>query len=167
MTAPLIKRAAIAQMMAEWNFKSEALLRMRMTGDLIDEVNAEFESIGLGQIAIWTIFARGPLGKQNIHVDAASEKMRVHSAVIIPVMGAEGSKMQWFDEGGMTLVNVPNADGKSTLFRKSSPGIPPLLEELQIDSPIIARVDVPHRAVASKEPRAVVSIKLMGNPELL
>jgi hypothetical protein len=132
-------------------------------------VNAEFKHLGFGEIAIWTIFARGKNGIQNIHCDAYDKNTRVKSGLIIPVMGTIGSKMQWIDEKSIMLKQVMVRDGLSSLFTAVGRHHDiTILDEIELCEPIIARLDVPHRAVASADsPRAVVSIKLRGNPDLL
>ena len=162
-----IKDAALALLQAEWDFKTERLLRMPMEGSLFDSVNDELNSKGYPPISIWTIFARGANNEQVIHADAASSTVRVNTGIIIPVLGTAGSKMQWYDENDMDFRNVLNADKRSTLFLKVSEGMPRLIEELEVTESILANVSIPHRAIASNTPRAVVSIKLVGNPILL
>lgn len=45
---------------------------------------------------------------------------------------------------------------------------PTVIDELEILETTIVKLDVPHRAIASAEkPRAVVSIKFIGNPVLI
>jgi len=151
-----------------WDHRSERLYRMPMHGHAFDEVSKELAEKGLPRIGIWTIFARGPRGVQQIHVDAFSQQERVNSGIIVPVLGTTRSKMQWFSEEGTDFQAVQTPDKKSYYFRNFSKEIPKMIEELEIFEPIIAKISMPHRAVASDfSARAVVSIKLVGNPELL
>lgn len=168
-TTPLIQEAATKLMQEQWDYRTEKLLRLPLDGVLADAVNAELRGLHLPKIAIWTVFARGTAQTQVIHCDAFNETKRIDYGIIIPVLGTKGSRMQWFDETNMTLTNVPNRDGKSTLFRMTKClGEPRIIEELEVTESIIARISIPHRAVAALDsPRAVVSIKLCGNPQLL
>lgn len=145
----------------QWNFKTERLLRLPLSGQEFDSVNEELERIGIGRISVWTIFARGAGEHQNIHKDAA------HAGLIIPILGTANSKMQWFDESAATFKKIFNPDGKTFYYTKNSVGTPPIIFEMAITETIIANVSVPHRAVAGDTPRAVVSIKMAGNPKLL
>lgn len=156
-----IIKALAEETLKQWDFKTERLLRLPLSGQEFDSVNMELEQIGVGRIAIWTIFARGPHGHQNIHKDAA------HSGIIIPILGTLNSKMQWFDESKATFKKIFNPDGKTFYYTKSSVGTPPIIHEMAITDTVIANVGVPHRAVAGDTPRAVVSIKMVGNPKLL
>lgn len=153
----------------EWNFKSEKLIRLPLEGELFDLVNDECVDMGFNSISIWTIFVRAENNQQKIHCDAYSKSERVKFGLVIPVFGTLNSKMQWFDESNMELKSIQNPDNLSSLFILNKiTGQPKVLQELEIVEPIIARLDVPHRAVASSaSPRAIISIKFIGNPDLL
>lgn len=160
-------QALARQQLAEWNESREQIFRMPKHGEVFDEVNAELNSLGLPSISIWSIFARGKRNIQDIHVDAATPTERVHSAIIVPVLGTEGSVFQWFEEPH-AVINFPTNDEKSTFFKTIYRQQPKPICEVEILSPHIVRVDAPHRAIASSHsPRAIVSIKLATNPELL
>lgn len=168
-TWSLIKDEAMALLNDQcWDYRSERLFRMPMSGFTFDEVNKELSEKGMPRIGMWTIFARGAGRAQSIHCDAFSLTERVDSGLVVPVLGVIGSKMQWFSEDGLTMHTISNPDGKSTLFRCVASKPPTVIEEIEVTTPILARLCVPHRAVASAfTPRAVVSIKLQGNPKLL
>jgi hypothetical protein len=159
-TEELIRNLALEILQTKWNFVSEQLFRLPFTG--VDYIRAyeELRDKRFGEIGMWTIFARGMGGHQNIHKDDA------HSGFIIPVTGTVGSKMQWFNEEGLVFKKIMNRDGK-TAFHSLSAGTPEIIQELEVTKSIIANVGVPHRAVAGQTPRAVVSIKMKGNPKLL
>lgn len=167
-TAEIIRIAALKQMADLWDFHSERLMRMPLHGEVFTSVNQELQDLGMPPIGMWSIFARGPGHEQAVHCDATSPTERVNSGLIVPVLGTKGSKMQWLDESGLELRNVMNPDGKSSLFKCVSFTELRVLEEVEVVEPLIATLCIPHRALASPtHPRAVVSIKLLGNPILL
>lgn len=151
-----------------WNYAQEKIFRLPLSGELFDAMNTELETMGLPQIGVWSIFARGPKHIQVIHSDFFDDHTRINNAIIIPVLGTTGSKFQWFKDENHSTFKILLPDKKTHYHHTIFNGKPEIIEELEITEPIIANVRNPHRAVAAdSQPRAIVSIKLKNNPFIL
>lgn len=150
-----------------WDFKTERIFRLPHN-EIYEMLNRECTSLNMPNIAIWSIFARGRGQQQIIHSDCAYNGDRVNSAIILPITGTQGSRFQWFSDKEATLKKISTPDSKSSYYAVFYETVPEPIAELEILNPTIINVRNPHRAIASQSlPRAIISMKFEGNPDLL
>lgn len=162
-----IKDLSLTYLGEHWDFKKESIIRIPTNTLIYKLLNNEFTIKKLPPILGCSIFARGARNIQTIHYDCMPDGEKCHSGIIIPIVGSENSKFQWFDES-MKVVKLLTPDKKSYFYKAIFETQPIPTCELEVIHPIIAKIDVPHRAISSNtSARAILSIKFVGNPILL
>ncbi len=164
-----IQISALNELNTTWDFKTEKIIRISNQHYIYKILSDEFKSLDLPDMLGCSIFSRGPNQTQVLHCDSMPNGDKVNSAIIIPIIGTVNSKFQWFSNDGATILQLPTPDKKSIFYKVIYPlGIPNPIAEIEILEPILANVRNPHRAISSKtSPRAVISIKFIGNPFLI
>lgn len=165
-----IKELSIQYLKEQWDFKSEKIIRVGASHEIHKILSKEFAEMGLPSMIGCSLFCRGPKNTQVLHCDSMSSGEKVNNAIIIPILGTEGSKFQWFGEDGLKVIKSSTTDKKSIFYYAVFDHIknPNPISELEILEPIIANVRTPHRAISSEtSARVVLSIKFEGNPTLL
>jgi hypothetical protein len=128
--------------------------------ELLDTINSELNSYGMPGVSYADSYLRRKGSKQYLHVDG--HEHQIFCAINIPLMGTTNSGFQYY--GGDYEIVEKTAKGLRWLEPVWN-GEPQLLEDLELTTPHLVRVDVPHMAVANAaEDRWILSIRFLGNP---
>lgn len=165
-----VRKLTIIHLKDQWDFKTEKIIRISPHHEIHKMLTTEFIGMKLPSMIGCSLFCRGPKHTQVLHCDSMPDGTKVNNAIIIPILGTEGSKFQWFGDDGLKIIKSQTSDNKSIFYHAifENNKIPSPIEELEILEPIIANVKAPHRAISSDtSARVVLSIKFVGNPILL
>lgn len=157
-----------------WDFSREMIMRLPCKGDIANKLVDEFASRGL-TIEYWSLFCRPPFHTQAVHADMIGYGKRAYCGLNIPISGWSGSKMQWFKEPNppsRIFQDVNHAEGNKvfqTAYFKSSVPVNQLemVDEVEIDSPMLVNVWLLHRVISGPSPRIFASIRFKNNPKTL
>lgn len=121
------------------------------------------------KLGAWVIFARPRFNTQGIHADKMFDSVsRLNCAINIPIVGGPGSKMEWFETSALQLVTTSHTTkGKSVegTFYKPIGHIYNVIDAVTFsDKPMLIDTHTPHRTISADSNRAVVSMRLVGNP---
>jgi len=109
-------------------------------------------------------FARTTVKGHNstLHIDE-NDTTIFKSSIIFPVEGCENSFMYWaIGSYNSNLTTHPTNGTKYSLLTWNSDVV--ILDELEITTPTVVRVDIPHDAYTNNEwPRIIFSIRLREN----
>lgn len=140
--------------------KTQYRAQHHMPKDLLDAVNNELNSMGIPNVSWMDSYVRRPGSKQYLHVDG--HDFPLFCAVNIPLSGVIGSRFEYY--GGDYTVEKKSAKGL-TWFEPIWNRPPELIENLELTTSHLVRIDIPHMAVANDhEPRSIVSMRFEGNP---
>jgi len=156
-----------------WDFKTEKIFRLNLELPLIEEINLELLEKNLPTVAAASIFCRGPFHNQGIHIDTAQNWTISYATVYFPILGAQGSKITWFDptqgREDKIIVRSANSNGQeSTSLQKHyhNPNLH-IVESKELTDLCIINTQIPHRAESGQHGRAALAIKLKENPDLI
>jgi hypothetical protein len=154
--------------MNQFNHERIYVKNIPVTDALIQAFAQEMAEYGLSGAWNFLCFKRKwylTEGKQ-VHIDFSVKlKESVHSSIILPLEGCDGTHMYWLN-GDYELGPVEKANNVpyATLNWKTSPQ---LLDRVEIsDVPMLAKVDIPHGVTSRMDGsyRTILSIRLLGNP---
>jgi len=176
-----LKEMCIDYLNSNWDFRTQQIFRIEET-EIAQVLNNELESIGLVGTVSVCIFARGPGNWQPIHLDTnGPDGTEVwNSAIYIPFLGS--GPVYWFDPNEVTMkwvdLGIANKFNKNVVkvyrgeyYDKNNRMILdldrlPVIGVKSDTEPAIIATHIPHRAQASNQPRAALTIGLKENPTL-
>lgn len=130
----------------------------------VDSINNTLTKHNLPEMHNILAFARlnnkGSYG--TLHIDE-NDTTVFKSSIIFPVEGCENSFMYWaIGSYNSNMTTHPSNGTKYSLLTWNSDVV--ILDELEITTPTVVRVDIPHDAYTNNEwPRVVFSIRLREN----
>ena len=168
-----LKNFCLLYVDTNWDFITEKVFRLNLDLPLIEEINQELLEKNLPTVEAASIFCRGPFHKQVIHIDTAKHWAISYATVYFPILGAQGSKITWFDpekgKENKVIVSAANSDGKETASLQKYYYNPELfiVESMELTDLCIINTQIPHRAESGQHGRAALAIKLKENPDLM
>jgi hypothetical protein len=168
-----LKKFCLLYLHANWDFKTEKIFRLNLDLPLIEEINQELLEKNLPTVEAASIFCRGPFHNQGIHIDTAKHWAISYATIYFPIVGAQGSKITWFDPDNgreyKVIVQYVNSNGQeSTSLQKhyNNPNLH-IVESRELMDLCIINTQIPHRAESGLHSRAALAIKLKENPDLM
>ena len=135
---------------------------------MIELLNAELINLKLPMSYGVTIFKRkfDSISPYKVHVDSSSheEVGIINASIVIPVEGFENTFMYWMD--GLYDQQLSFTENKIPFRRIVWRSLPKLMAKVEITSPTLCRVNIPHSATSRIDGtyRTILSIRLSGNP---
>lgn len=136
--------------------------------DLLDIVNTELSSYGIGEILYCQSYLRSAGTVQGIHIDGIN--FRWHAAINLPIQNTKGSKFSWYN-------GAYDIEQKTRYTGDGAGGVTPItffeiinqdLKEaasIELDQAYLVRVDEPHSATANDiTNRWIFTMRFKGNP---
>ena len=158
---------------ANWDFKTEKIFRLSLALPLIEEINQELIEKKLSTVEAASIFCRRPFHNQGIHIDTCKDWTISYASIYFPIVGAQGSKITWFDpEKGReyrVIAQSVNSNGQESTSLQKHYDNPDLhiVESIELTDLCIINTQIPHRAESGLHSRAALAIKLKENPDLI
>lgn len=157
-----------------WDYSNEMVLRLPHSGESFNELKNELAAQGL-TILYWSLFCRPAHHTQAVHADLIGAGHRAYCGLNIPISGGSGSKMQWFKDSDPPPTIFQGANNskenkaeKTSYFKPSVPAHQlEMIDEVEIDSPMLVNVWLLHRVISGPAPRIFASIRFKNNPNLL
>jgi hypothetical protein len=153
-------------------FNSELIYIKLITdfpADVVNMFNREMAEYGLTGAWNFLCFKRKDFFTKNLnaHVDYYADSIvpgQIHSSIILPLEGCEGTHMYWLD-GEYTSERklVSDSSYLSLKWKK----VPKFIGQVEINhEPMLTKVDIPHSVTSRIDGsyRTVLSIRLLGNP---
>jgi hypothetical protein len=141
---------------------------IELSPNLLCDLNSELKSYGLDEVWNLLCFKRKNFFTENynVHIDYSQGGDIVHSSIVIPVEGCEGTHMYW-TTGDYNVELLKLEDGHSTYARPKWKSVPNIAQRIEInDIPMLTKVDVPHSVTSRVDGsyRTILSVRIKGNP---
>jgi hypothetical protein len=142
---------------------------IELSPNLRDDLNNELNRYGLNEVWNLLCFKRKNFFTENyynFHIDYSPGGDIVHSSIVIPVEGCEGTHMYWAT-GDYNVELLTLEDGRTTYARPKWKSVPRITHRIEInDMPMLTKVDVPHNVTSKLDSsyRTILSVRIKGNP---
>jgi len=152
--------------MADFNKKDLYIKNVELPVELRQSLDEELDSYGLSGALNLLAFKRKNFTIpriETVHIDFDSSI--IHSSIVIPIENCNETYMFWMDGSYKTYTKfLPKGTPYQALQWLS---VPKLIEKIEITTPMLCRVDIPHDAVSHINGlyRTILSIRIKGNPK--